>query len=144
MKNSCYSKILVLLFLLGSCINGEQTYRANHTHLLSGGNSKVWLLEGTQQHANAVLKSNSWGEVLFIFYLTGEVLVGSFGDFDSGTYDKGHFYYNENKEQLTIKIGTEKWKFKLKVEQEDQLELLTVSGANLARHLHLIPLTLPH
>jgi hypothetical protein len=74
MKSSWFFK-LALLFLLSACINGEQTYRADHTHLLSGGNSKFWMLKGTQQNEQMQLKRNSWGEVLFVFYLTGEVLV---------------------------------------------------------------------
>ena len=143
MINSWFFK-LALLFLLSACINGEQTYRADHTHLLSGGNSKVWMLKGTQQNEQMQLKRNSWGEVLFVFYLTGEVLVGSFGDLDKGTFDKGHFSYQEDKEELIIWINSEKWKFKMNIESEDELIFQTLKGPYLAPFMHLVPLTVPN
>jgi hypothetical protein len=143
MKSSWFFK-LVLLFLLSACINGEQTYRADHTFLLSGGNSKVWMLKSTQQNAKAKLKRNSWGEVLFVFYITGEVLVGSFGDLEKGTFDKGHFSYKEDKEELSIRINAEKWKFKLRVLSEDRLELQTLSGSYLAPYMQLVTLPIPN
>jgi hypothetical protein len=143
MKSSWFFK-LALLLLLSACINGEQTFRADHTHLLSGGNSKVWMLKGTQQDIAAKLHRNSWGEVLFVFYLTGEVLVGSFGDLAKGTFDKGHFSYQEDKEELTIQIKAEKWKFKLRVVGEEKLELQTLRGSYLAPYMQLVPLTVPH
>ncbi len=143
MKSSWFFK-LALLFLLSACINGERTYRADHTHLLSGGNSKVWMLKGTQQNEQMQLKRNSWGEVLFVFYLTGEVLVGSFGDFDKGTFDKGHFSYQEENEELTIWINAEKWKFKMNIVREDELELKTLKGSYLAPYMNLVPLTVPN
>ncbi len=130
--------------MLSACINGEQTYRADHTFLLSGGNSKVWMLKGTQQNTEAKLKRNSWGEILFVFYLTGEVLVGSFGDLEKGTFDKGRFSYQEDKEELTIRINAEKWKFKLRVVSEDKLELHTLSGSYLAPYMQLVPLPIPN
>ncbi len=130
--------------MLSACINGEQTYRADHTFLLSGGNSKVWMLKGTQQNTETKLQRNSWGEVLFVFYLSGEVLVGSFGDLAKGKFDKGHFSYQEDKEELTIRINTEKWKFKLRVVGEDKLELQTLSGSYLAPYMHLVPLPIPN
>jgi hypothetical protein len=142
MKSSWFFK-LALLFLLSACINGEQTYRADHTYLLSGGNSKVWMLKGTQQNAEAKLQRNSWGEVLFVFYLTGEVLVGSFGDLEKGTFDNGHFKYLENSEQLTIQIGKEKWAFKVHAIKDDEIILKTIKGNYLAAYLHLVPLNLP-
>jgi hypothetical protein len=143
MKSSWFFK-LALLLLLSACINGEQTYRADHTFLLSGGNSKVWMLKGTQQNTEAKLKRNSWGEILFVFYLTGEVLVGSFGDLEKGTFDKGRFSYQEDKEELTIRINAEKWKFKLRVVSEDKLELHTLSGSYLAPYMQLVPLPIPN
>lgn len=143
MKSSWFFK-LALLFLLSACINGEQTYRADHTYLLSGGNSKVWMLKGTQHNAEAKLQRNSWGEVLFVFYLTGEVIVGSFGDLEKGTFDKGHFSYQEDKEELSIRIKSEKWKFKLRVFSEEKLELQTLSGAYLAPYMQLVPLPIPN
>ena len=143
MKSSWFFK-LALLLLLSACINGEQTYRADHTFLLSGGNSKVWMLKGTQQNTETKLQRNSWGEVLFVFYLSGEVLVGSFGDLAKGKFDKGHFSYQEDKEELTIRINTEKWKFKLRVVGEDKLELQTLSGSYLAPYMHLVPLPIPN
>lgn len=130
--------------MLSACINGEQTYRADHTHLLSGGNSKFWMLKGTQQNEQMQLKRNSWGEVLFVFYLTGEVLVGSFGDFDKGTFDKGHFSYQEDNEELTIRINAEKWKFKMNIVREDELQLKTLEGSYLAPYMYLVPLTVPN
>lgn len=143
MKSSWFFK-LALLLMLSACINGEQTYRADHTFLLSGGNSKVWMLKGTQQNAVAKLKRNSWGEILFVFYFTGEVLVGSFGDLEKGTFDKGRFSYQEDKEELTIRINAEKWKFKLRVVSEDKLELRTLSGSYLAPYMQLVPLPVPN
>ena len=143
MKSSWFFK-LALLFLLSACINGEQTYRADHTHLLSGCNSKFWMLKGTQQNEQMQLKRNSWGEVLFVFYLTGEVLVGSFGDFDKGTFDKGHFSYQEDNEELTIRINAEKWKFKMNIVREDELQLKTLEGSYLAPYMYLVPLTVPN
>lgn len=141
-SNWCFS-LLGLFFVLFSCINGEQTYRADHTHLLSSGNSKVWMLQGTQQDKNEQVHRNSWGESLFVFYLTGEVLVGSFGDLENHTFDKGHFEYLEDKEELHISIANEKWVFKLEVLAEDHLVLKTQEGAYLAPYLHLVPLTVP-
>jgi hypothetical protein len=133
MKNSWYFSLLLLL--LSACINGEQTFRADHTHFLSSGNSKVWM--------QGELHKNAWGEILFVFYVTGEVLVGSFGDFDKGAYDKGHFRFNENKEQLTILINKEKWAFKIHTLADDALVLKTLKGDDLSSYLHLTPLTLP-
>ena len=144
MKNSWFFKSFLLLFLWSSCINGEQTYRADHTQLLSGGNSKVWMLSGTQQDEQGQKKRNAWGEVLFVFYLTGEVLIGSFGDLDKGTFDKGHFSYQEDKEELTIWINSEKWKFKMNIESEDELVFQTLKGAYLAPFMHLVPLSVPN
>jgi hypothetical protein len=141
MKNSWYFSLLLLF--LTSCINGEQTFRADHTHFLSSGNSKVWMLKGTQQNEQAQLQRNAWGEILFVFYVTGEVLVGSFGDLDKGVYDKGHFKYLENSEQLTLQIGKEKWAFKIHAIQDDEIVLKTIKGNYLAAYLHLVPLTLP-
>lgn len=141
MKSSWYFSLLLLL--LSACINGEQTFRADHTHFLSSGNSKVWMLKATQQNEQAQLKRNSWGEFLFVFYVTGEVLVGSFGDFDKGAYDKGHFNFNEDKEQLTIQINKEKWTFNIQTLNDDQIVLKTVKGKYLAAYLHLAPLTVP-
>jgi hypothetical protein len=138
-----FFKVFILLLLGSSCINGEQTYRADHTHLLSGGNSKVWMLSATRQHQEEQLKRNSWGEVLFVFYLSGEVLIGSFGDLAKGTFDKGTFSYQEDKEELTIRINSEKWKFKMSVASEDKLLLKTLSGPYLAPFMQLVPLTLP-
>lgn len=143
MKSNWFFNILALLLSLNACINGEQTYRADHTHLLSGGNSKVWMLQGTQQHIEDRIRKNSWGEVLFVFYQTGEVLVGSFGDLEKQTFDKGSFEYLEEKEQLRISIAKEKWVFKLDTHAEDHLVLSTKKGAYLAPYLHLVPLTVP-
>ena len=141
MKSSWYFSLFLLL--LSACINGEQTFRADHTHFLSSGNSKVWMLKATQQNEQARLKRNSWGEILFVFYVTGEVLVGSFGDFDKGAYDKGHFNFNEDKEQLTIQINKEKWTFNIQTLNDDQIVLKTVKGKYLAAYLHLAPFTVP-
>jgi hypothetical protein len=132
MKSSWFFSVL-LLFLLGACINGEQTFRADYTHLLSSGNSKVWMLSASQTQEQADLQQN-----------TGEVLVGSFGDLDKGTFDKGHFQYDENKQELRIQIKAESWKFKLDVVNEEKLVLQTISGQDLAAYLHLVPLTVPH
>jgi hypothetical protein len=142
MKNSWYFSLLLLF--LTACINGEQTYRADYTHFLSGGNSKVWMLKGTQQNELAQLQRNAWGEILFVFYVTGEVLVGSFGDLDKGAYDKGHFTYLEKSEQLSIQIGKEKWTFQVQAIKDDEIVLKTKKGNSLAAYLHLVPLTLPH
>ncbi len=101
------------------------------------------MLKATQQNEQARLKRNSWGEILFVFYVTGEVLVGSFGDFDKGAYDKGHFNFNEDKEQLTIQINKEKWTFNIQTLNDDQIVLKTVKGKYLAAYLHLAPLTVP-
>ena len=141
MKSSWYFSLFLLL--LSACINGEQTFRADHTHFLSSSNSKVWMLKATQQNEQARLKRNSWGEILFVFYVTGEVLVGSFGDFDKGAYDKGHFNFNEDKEQLTIQINKEKWTFNIQTLNDDQIVLKTVKGKYLAAYLHLAPFTVP-
>ena len=141
MKNSWYFSLLLLF--LTSCINGEQTFRADHTHFLSSGNSKVWMLKGTQQNEQAQLQRNAWGEILFVFYVTGEVLVGSFGDLDKGVYDKGYFKYLENSEQLTIQIDKEKWAFKIHAIEDDEIVLKTIKGNYLAAYLHLVPLTVP-
>jgi hypothetical protein len=142
MKNSWYFSLLLLI--LTSCINGEQTYRADYTHFLSSGNSKVWMLKGTQQSEQSQLHRNTWGEILFVFYVTGEVLVGSFGDLDKCAYDKGHFTYLEKSEQLSIQIGKEKWVFKVHAIEDDEIVLKTIKGNYLAAYLHLVPLTLPH
>ncbi len=144
MINSWFFKGFLLLFLWSSCINGEQTYRADHTHLLSGGNSKVWMLSGTRQVKQGPKKRNAWGEVLFVFYLTGEVLIGSFGDLDKGTFDKGHFRYQEEKEELTIWINSEKWKFKMTLESEEKLVFQTLEGPYLAPFMDLVPLSVPN
>lgn len=144
MKSSWFFKLLSAIVLLSACINGEQTYRADHTFLLSGGNSKVWMLKGTQKHQNSELQKNAWGEVLFVFYLTGEVLVGSFGDLDKGTFDKGHFKYFEDNNELLISIANEHWVFKLENPSEEAVSLQTKKGAHLAAVLHLVPLSLPN
>ena len=102
------------------------------------------MLKGTQQQEQGELHKNAWGEILFVFYVTGEVLVGSFGDFDKGVYDKGHFKFNEDKEQLSIQINKEKWVFKVQILQDDALVLQTLKGNDLASFLQLTPLTLPH
>jgi ribosomal 30S subunit maturation factor RimM len=102
------------------------------------------MLKGTHQNIDAPLQRNSWGEVLFVFYLTGEVLVGSFGDLAKGNFDKGHFSYQKNKEELTIHINAEKWKFKLHAVREDKLELQTLSGSYLAPYMQLVPLPIPN
>lgn len=144
MKSSWFFKLLSAIVLLSACINGEQTYRADHTFLLSGGNSKVWMLKGTQKHQSSELQKNAWGEVLFVFYLTGEVLVGSFGDLDKGTFDKGHFEYFEDNNELLISIANEHWVFKLENPSEEAVSLQTKKGAHLAAVLHLVPLSLPN
>jgi putative heme iron utilization protein len=143
MKSSWFFSV-ILFFLLGACVNGEQTFRADHTHLISGGNSKVWQLMGTQQTKDAQLKRNDWGETMFVFYVSGEVLVGSFGDFDKGTFDKGHFKFHSKQDELSVHIASEKWRFKLDVLSEDHLVLRTIKGQNLATYLHLIPLEVPN
>ncbi|MBM3917095.1 MAG: hypothetical protein FJ349_05705 [Sphingomonadales bacterium] len=132
------------VILLSACINGEQTYRVDHTFLLSGGNSKVWMLKGTQMNTNSELKNNAWGEVLFVFYLTGEVLVGSFGDLDRGTFDKGRFKYFESKNELLISIANEHWVFELENPSDEGIVLQTKKGKNLASLMHLVPLSLPN
>lgn len=144
MKSSWFFKLLSAIVLLSACINGEQTYRADHTFLLSGGNSKVWMLKGTQKHQSSELQKNAWGEVLFVFYLTGEVLVGSFGDLDKGTFDKGHFKYFEDNNELLISIANEHLVFKLENPSEEAVVLQTKKGAHLAAVLHLVPLSLPN
>jgi len=58
MKSSWFFSVL-LLFLLGACINGEQTFRADYTHLLSSGNSKVWMLSASQLQEQADLQQNA-------------------------------------------------------------------------------------
>ena len=142
MKSNWYFSLILLL--LSACINGEQTFTADHTHWLSGGNSKVWMLKGTQQLKYDELHQSNWGEILFVFYLTGEVLVGSFSDFDKGVYDKGYFKFHEKKEQLSIQVGKEKWVFKLKSLDAEHLVLEKRQGGNIAPYLHLVPLPLPH
>ncbi len=101
------------------------------------------MLKGTQQNELAQLQRNAWGEILFVFYVTGEVLVGSFGDFDKGTFDKGHFKYDTRREQLIVQIGKEKWTFKIQTLNDDQIVLKTVKGKYLAAYLHLAPLSVP-
>lgn len=101
------------------------------------------MLKATQQSEQAQLIGNTWGEILFVFYVTGEVLVGSFGDLDKGAYDKGYFKYLEKSEQLTIQIRKEKWAFKVHAIKEDELVLKTIKGSYLAAYLHLVPITLP-
>lgn len=144
MKSSWFFKLLSAIVLLSACINGEQTFRADHTFLLSGGNSKVWMLKGTQKHQSSELQKKAWGEVLFVFYHTGEVLVGSFGDLDKGTFDKGHFKYFEDNNELLISIANEHWVFKLENPSEEAVLLQTKKGAHLAAVLHLVPLSLPN
>ena len=102
------------------------------------------MLSASQLHEQDALQQNAWGEVLFVFYITGEVLVGSFGDLEKGTFDKGHFQYDENKQELRIQIKSESWKFKLDVVNEEKLVLQTISGQDLAAYLHLVSLTVPH
>ena len=144
MKSSWFFKLICAVVLLSACINGEQTFRADHTFLLSGGSSKVWMLKGTQMNTHADLQKNAWGEVLFVFYLTGEVLVGSFGDLDKGTFDKGQFKYFEDNNELLISIANEHWVFKLENPSEEGVVLRTKKGAHLAAVLHLVPLSLPN
>jgi len=74
MKNSWHFKLLLFL-VLGSCINGEQTYKVDYTNLLNGGNSKVWEL-AQEDVLNLSVGKQSWAEVVFVFYESGEVLVG--------------------------------------------------------------------
>lgn len=78
-----------------------------------------------------------------MFYQTGEVLVGSFGDLENQTFLKGRFEYLEEKEELHISIANEKWVLKLEARAEDYLVLKTKKGTFLAPYLHLVPLTLP-
>ncbi len=70
--------------------------------------------------------------------------MGSFGDLAKGNFDKGHFSYQEDKEELTIRINAEKWKFKLRAVNEDKLELQTLSGSYLAPYMQLVPLPIPN
>jgi putative heme iron utilization protein len=102
------------------------------------------MVMGTQQTKDAQLKRNDWGETMFVFYVSGEVLVGSFGDFDKGTFDKGHFKFHSKQDELSVHIASEKWRFKLDVLSEDHLVLRTIKGQNLATYLHLIPLEVPN
>ena len=102
------------------------------------------MLKGTQKHQSSELQKNAWGEVLFVFYQTGEVLVGSFGDLDKGTFDKGHFKYFEDNNELLISIANEHWVFKLENPSEEAVVLQTKKGAHLAAVLHLVPLSLPN
>lgn len=144
MKSSWYFKIVCALLLLSACINGEQTYRTDHTFLLSAGNSKVWMLKGTQQKEQAGFQKYAWGETLFVFYVTGEILIGSFQDLDNGTFDKGRFKYFEDNNELLISIANEHWVFELENPSEEGVVLKTKKGSNLAAVLYLQPLGLPH
>lgn len=142
MKNSLFFSFGLLL-ALGSCINGEQTFNTDYTHLLSGGNSKVWMLNGGRTNGQKNMNQARWGELLFVFDIEGNFILGSFADFHRGSYSKGRFLYNEKQKSLKIYLKDAYWVFKLAAIQEDGLLLEKVKGSFAADWLQLVPLPIP-
>ncbi|MFM6946265.1 MAG: hypothetical protein ACKOWW_03935 [Flavobacteriales bacterium] len=142
MRNNWLFSIL-LLIVLGSCINGEQTYRVDYTNILCGGNSKVWELDVTKATENGAQRTYQRGEGLFIFYGGGKVEIGSLKDLSEHTTDKGSYTFNQTTQILTIRIAKEYWKFNLSMDRDGNLWLKTLTGHGLNKYMHLVPLRAP-
>lgn len=84
-----------------------------------------------------------WGELLFVFDIDGNFILGSFADFHRGSYSKGRFVYNEKQKRLKIDLNDAHWVFELASIQEDALLLEKVKGSFAADWLQLIPLPIP-
>jgi hypothetical protein len=141
MKNSWHFKLLFFL-VLGSCINGEQTYQVDYTDLLNGGNSKVWEL-AQEDVVNSSVGKQSWAEVVFVFYESGKVLVGSLEDLAKHKFDAGVYQYKAQKQELQMQINGETLLFGLSIDNHDGLWLKTKKGKNISKFLHLVPLSEP-
>lgn len=142
MKNSWhFSAILVVL--LSSCINGEQTYQVDYTNILCGGNSKVWELDHSKTSENESPRFYTWGQGVFVFYLSGKVEIGSLKDFATKNSDTGSFTYDQSNQILTIKVEKEIWKFQLSLDRDGALWLKTIQGSGLSKYMHLVPLREP-
>jgi hypothetical protein len=141
MKNSWHFKLLLFL-VLGSCINGEQTYKVDYTNLLNGGNSKVWEL-AQEDVVNSSVGKQSWAGVVFVFYESGKVLVGSIEDLAKHKFDAGSYQYKAQKQELQMQINGETLLFGLSIDDQEGLLLKTKKGKNISEYLHLVPLTEP-
>ena len=142
MKNSWHFSA-ILLFLLSSCINGEQTYQVDYTNLLCGGNSKIWELDLTKTSENESPRFYTWGKGVFVFYFSGKVEIGSLQDFATKTSDTGTFTYNQSNQILTVKVEKEIWKFQMSLDRDGALWLKTIQGTGLSKYMHLVPLREP-
>jgi hypothetical protein len=141
MKNSWHFKLLFFL-VLGSCINGEQTYKVDYTDLLNGGNSKVWEL-AQEGAVNPSVGKQNWADVVFVFDESGKVLVGSLEDLAQHKFDAGVYQYKAQKQELQMQINGETLLFGLSIDNHEGLWLKTKKGKNINKFLHLVPLTEP-
>lgn len=142
MKSNWHFSILLLL-LLTACLNGEHTYEVDYTNMLCGGNSKVWELDLSKTSVNEAPVYYSWGKVLFVFYHSGKVLVGSVNKLSQSTCEKGKFSYSPENHKLTLFVNHEVWEFDLTLDENGGLWLQTIKGKGLSKYLHLLPLREP-
>lgn len=141
-KNFYFSVILILI--LGACVNGEQTISADYTHLLSGGNSKVWMVSGFSQDLKNSFTQEPWGEYIFVFDINGAVMFGSFYDLHNHSFTSGHFQYGITSQKLSMHLNNIHWIFELESVEQDQLILKKIKGQDLSTYLRLIPLPIPN
>ena len=85
----------------------------------------------------------SWAEVVFVFYESGKVLVGSLEDLAKHKFDAGVYQYKAQKQELQMQINGETLLFRLSIDDHEGLWLKTKKGKNISKFLHLVPLTEP-
>ncbi|MEN9702079.1 MAG: hypothetical protein RIR55_1421 [Bacteroidota bacterium] len=137
MKSSWFFSA-VALFILASCINGEQTYKVDYTDYLTAGASKVWELDNSKPSQSAQQENFHWGQFLFVFYSSGKLAVGSLSDFSNKKFDIGSFQYEAETQTLKLQVKKESWQFQLQQDGKGGLWLKKIKGSNMSKILHLV------
>lgn len=142
MKSSWHFSILLLIILYG-CVNGEQTYKVDYTNLLCGGNSKVWELDLSKTTEFNSTDRYKWGQGLFVFYLSGKVLIGSLNDMNKQSFEYGDYHFDAANQRLSMKVNHETLEYSLSLDENGGIWLKKISGKSLKRFLHILPLREP-
>ncbi len=134
------SIVCISLILLTACTSNYPLKSVDYNDLLTGGNSKVWVINKMVVKNVNVAQHDLVNKEVFIFHESGVVDYLPLKAIGEKSPQKGRFYLDSDKRTLSLTFEHKTWRFKLSVLEEHKIVMRPLKKGKAPFTAELIPL----
>lgn len=135
--------LFFLLILCSACNFGENSRKVDPLVFLHDNSSKVWQIEHCTQNGVDYVPVSQGLKNIITFFDSGNAYVQRMGTLGDEVGERARVKYHVQKKELTFYFSDTKWKFSIVSDQNNRIELQTLSKKEFPYDLVLIPLAEP-